>query len=61
MTMNKFNDGTRFFTGNRCEKGEGKTAEESKLPNLFEYKLKRLFEVQAADGRTVEERRGRYT
>ena len=24
MTINKFNDGTRFFTGNRCERGEGK-------------------------------------
>ena len=44
MTINQFNDGTRFFTGNRCERGEGKTAEEAnKLPNLYEYKLNRLF------------------
>ena len=35
MTINKFNDGTRFFTGNRCERGEGKVkAADHELPNL---------------------------
>ena len=24
MTINKFNDGSRFITGNRCERGAGK-------------------------------------
>ena len=44
MTINKFNDGTRFFTGNRCERGEGKVkSADHELPNLYEYKLKRLF------------------
>ena len=44
MTINKFNDGTRFFTGNRCERGEGKVkTADHELPNLYEYKLKRLF------------------
>ena len=44
MTINKFNDGTRFFTGNRCERGEGKAlTADHELPNLYEYKLKRLF------------------
>lgn len=43
MTINKFNDGTRFFTGNRCERGEGKANDENRLPNLYEYKLKKLF------------------
>ncbi len=47
MTINKFNDGTRFFTGNRCEKGEGKqTDSDSKLPNMYEYKLERLFKYR---------------
>ena len=47
MTINKFNDGTRFFTGNRCERGEGKTVTgEQQLPNLYEYKLKRLFDYE---------------
>ncbi len=53
MTINKFNDGTRFFTGNRCEKGEGKSTDESKkIPNMFEYKLQRLFQYKPL---TVEE------
>ncbi|MBQ3520746.1 MAG: 2-hydroxyglutaryl-CoA dehydratase, partial [Firmicutes bacterium] len=47
MTINKFNDGTRFFTGNRCERGEGKSTDESKkIPNMFEYKLQRLFQYK---------------
>ncbi len=47
MTINKFNDGTRFFTGNRCEKGEGKSTDQAnKLPNMYEYKLKRLFQYK---------------
>lgn len=44
LTINKFNDGSRFITGNRCEKGEGKSNEENQLPNLYDYKLKRLFQ-----------------
>lgn len=53
MTINQFNDGTKFFTGNRCERGEGKSIGESnKLPNLYEYKLKRLFRYKPL---TVEE------
>jgi predicted CoA-substrate-specific enzyme activase len=44
LTINIFNDGNRFITGNRCEKGEGKSTSENKLPNLFEYKLNRLFQ-----------------
>lgn len=53
MTINKFNDGTRFFTGNRCERGEGKSTDEAKkIPNMFEYKLQRLFQYKPL---TVEE------
>ncbi len=43
LTINKFNDGAKFITGNRCEKGAGKEIENSSLPNLFAYKYKRLF------------------
>ena len=43
LTINKFSDGNRFITGNRCEKGEGKSNENNQLPNLYEYKFKRLF------------------
>ncbi|MCR5481555.1 MAG: 2-hydroxyacyl-CoA dehydratase [Clostridia bacterium] len=44
LTINKFNDGSRFITGNRCEKGEGKVKGTAKeLPNMYEYKFNRLF------------------
>lgn len=44
MTVNQFNNGMKYFTGNRCEKGEGKASDSSqKLPNLYEYKFERLF------------------
>ena len=47
LTINKFADGSRLITGNRCEKGEGKTeATHSELPNLYEYKFKRLFQYE---------------
>ena len=47
LTVNKFADGSRLITGNRCEKGEGKTeATHSELPNLYEYKFKRLFQYE---------------
>ena len=34
----------RFITGNRCEKGAGTLDEKKDVPNLFEYKTKRLFD-----------------
>lgn len=43
LTITRFNDGTRYTTGNRCEKGDGKKNKTSNLPNLYEYKLHRLF------------------
>lgn len=43
LTINKFNDGVRFITGNRCEKGAGREKKDSSLPNLYAYKYKRLF------------------
>ena len=33
----------RFITGNRCEKGAGTFDESKNVPNLYEYKSKRLF------------------
>jgi len=43
LTINKFSDGSKFVTGNRCEKGAGHDMHSNTLPNLFEYKFKRLF------------------
>lgn len=46
LTINSFNDGKKFISGNRCERGAGieKSQSEAEIPNLFDYKYKRLFE-----------------
>lgn len=43
LTINHFNGGRQFISGNRCERGLGKVKNKDNLPNLFEYKNKRLF------------------
>ncbi len=43
LTINHFSGGRKYITGNRCERGLGKSKSENKLPNLFDYKLKRYF------------------
>ena len=43
LTINKFSGGRQYISGNRCERGLGKQKNENNIPNLFEYKLKRLF------------------
>jgi predicted CoA-substrate-specific enzyme activase len=45
LTVNIFNGGRRFITGNRCEKGAGMERPNA-VPNLFEYKYKRLFDYK---------------
>ena len=51
LTINRFTGGRQYISGNRCERGLGKTKNESNIPNLFDYKLKRIFgyEPLAAD------------
>ena len=51
LTINKFTGGRQYISGNRCEKGIGKQKNENGIPNLFDYKLKRIFgyEPLAAD------------
>ncbi len=43
LTINRFSGGRQFITGNRCEVGLGREKKKSDVPNLFAYKLKRLF------------------
>ena len=43
LTINKFSNGTKHISGNRCEKGAGGTIEAKNLPNLIKYKYERLF------------------
>lgn len=49
LTINKFSGGRQFITGNRCERGLGKAKKTDSVPNLFAYKLKRLFQYESLD------------
>lgn len=46
LTINRFSGNRSFITGNRCEKGLGKEKNKEQIPNLFEYKNKRLFDYE---------------
>ena len=46
LTINKFSDNRQYITGNRCERGLGKERKNADLPNLFEYKLHRIFDYE---------------
>ena len=46
LTVNKFSDGRSYISGNRCERGLGKAKMQNNVPNLFEYKLNRLFSYE---------------
>ena len=44
LTINKFSNGSIHISGNRCEKGAGITSSKVNLPNLVQYKYKRIFD-----------------
>lgn len=44
LTINVFDDGREFISGNRCEKGARIELSHADLPNLYEYKENRLFD-----------------
>lgn len=46
LTINQFTGGRQFISGNRCERGIGKEKNKNNVPNLFEYKLKRIFDYE---------------
>ena len=43
LTVNKFTGGRSHISGNRCERGIGKVKNADNIPNLFDYKYKRIF------------------
>ena len=49
LTINRFSGGRQFISGNRCERGIGGQKNANNVPNLFEYKLQRLFSYPALD------------
>ncbi len=44
LTINRFSNGAIHISGNRCEKGAGIVSGNQNLPNLVQYKYKRLFD-----------------
>ncbi len=46
ITINHFSDGREFVSGNRCEKGAGIEIKENDIPNLYDYKYKRVFDYK---------------
>ena len=50
LTINTFENGKKFISGNRCEKGAGNQEIAKKdLPNLYKYKFERLFGYKPLD------------
>ena len=43
LTITTFADGSRYVTGNRCERGGDAKKQRSDRPNLYDYKYKRCF------------------
>lgn len=43
LTVNRFSGGRQYISGNRCERGIGKEKNKDNIPNLFDYKYKKLF------------------
>ena len=49
LTINRFSGGRQYISGNRCERGIGGQKNAGQVPNLFEYKLHRLFSYPSLD------------
>ncbi len=43
LSIHNFNGTRKLITGNRCERGLGITKEKNDTPNIYDYKLNRLF------------------
>ena len=47
LTITSFSDGREFISGNRCERGANLPLKSKSLPNLFDYKYKRVFNYRS--------------
>lgn len=47
LTISRFPDGSESVSGNRCERGAGIEFEKQDIPNLYNYKLKRVFDYKS--------------
>ncbi|MBQ4564084.1 MAG: 2-hydroxyglutaryl-CoA dehydratase, partial [Lachnospiraceae bacterium] len=51
LTVNTFEGGGRFISGNQCQKGLGKTLVTEKLPDLHQYKLDKLLALGGGEAK----------
>ncbi len=47
LTVNDFGNNRKFISGNRCERGLGLEKQHSDVPNLYDYKYKRIFQYKS--------------
>ncbi len=47
LTINEFEGGRRYISGNRCERGLGLEKKKNDIPNLYDYKYHRLFNYKS--------------
>ncbi len=47
LTVNRFEGGRQFISGNRCERGLGREKIKKEIPNLFDYKYHRMFDYES--------------
>lgn len=50
LTVNIFQDGKKYISGNKCERGSGKFTGENPLPNLHEFKRSYLTTLPESNG-----------
>lgn len=43
VSVKHFSSGSDYISGNRCEKGAGKDIVKNEIPNLYDFKYKRIF------------------
>jgi predicted CoA-substrate-specific enzyme activase len=44
LTINKFDKLREFISGNRCEKAIGSSSKKEEIPNVYDYKYRRMFD-----------------
>lgn len=47
LTVSTFNDNSEYISGNRCERGANIPVSSKRLPNLFDYKYRRVFNYRS--------------
>ncbi len=50
LTINTFDGGRRFISGNRCERPLGRGAASEQIPNMFAYKMNAIRSFKGVDG-----------